>query len=67
MGVETALGILLWIAVIFVAAYVAHYLIVRFIPGDFHVPALFIAGVILLIVLIMILLYGGPGGFPLRR
>jgi len=67
MGVESALGVLVWILVLFVVAYVVHYLIVKFIPADFHVPALFIAGVVFLIIIIMFLLHGGPVGFPLRR
>jgi len=67
MGVETLLGILLYIVVVCCIAWIAHYVITGFFPEPVRTPALLIVGVILLIVIIMFLLHGGPVSFPLRR
>jgi len=67
MGVESALGILLWIVVIFAVAWLLHWVITTYFVEPLRTPVLLIAGVILLIIVVSILLYGGPVGFPLRR
>lgn len=56
---EQALVILVWLVVFFVAAYAAHWIIIRFFPADLHMPALLIVGVILLLVL-LVLIVGWP-------
>jgi len=67
MSVETLLALLIWIIVICAIAWIAHYVITGFFPEPIRTPALLVVGVILLIVIIMFLLHGGPVGFPLRR
>ena len=67
MGVESALGILLLIVVIFAVAYLLHWVITAYFVEPLRTPVLLITGVILLIIVVSILLYGGPVGFPLRR
>ena len=67
MSEETLLALLIWIIVICAIAWIAHYVITGFFPEPIRTPALLVVGVILLIVIIMFLLHGGPVGFPLRR
>jgi len=64
---ETVINVLLWVVIIFVIGWVAHWVITTFLPEPIRTPALLIVGVLLLIVILVALLKGLPGGRPLLR
>jgi membrane protein DedA with SNARE-associated domain len=63
---ELAVWVLIWVAILIVIGYAAHYIIRTFFPADLHMPALLIVGVILLVVLIVWVL-GWPPSRPLLK
>jgi glucose-6-phosphate-specific signal transduction histidine kinase len=61
MSIEGALMVLLWIVVVFAAAWLAHWIITTYLPEPVRTPALLIVGVILLIIVVLAIVRGVPG------
>lgn len=66
MGLDALVGLLVWLLVIFIVAYVAHWIITTYMPEPIRTPALMVVGVILLIALLYMIV-GLPGVQPFRR
>ena len=58
-AVEVLISVLILVVILLVLGYVAHYIIRTFFPAHMHQPALLIAGVILLIILLASVYWGG--------
>jgi hypothetical protein len=65
MGLETLVGVLIWVVVIFIVAYGAHYVITLYFQDPIRKIALIVVGLVLLIA-ILYMIVGLPGGQPLR-
>lgn len=61
MGVEALIGILIWVIVLLIIAYVAYYIINTFFPEPIRTPALLVVGLLLLLVILYAIVGGGPG------
>jgi hypothetical protein len=53
------IGILVFFLVVFIIAFLAHYVITTFLPDPIRMVALVVVGVILLIIIIQVLVGGG--------
>ena len=68
MTFEGILALLLWIVIIFAIGWLAHWVIVTFLPEPVRTPAMLLVGVILLIAVVFVLLnVSGLGGRKLGK